>query len=289
MATYLEPYNPRAYVPGGATYRVAKATQAKGKLFPVPKKKNPYVRPNPQGGSGAVSTANPSSPSSQAQGSNAQQEKIQNKVVPMTFTANYESDPVLARIKALGQQSVNNALTEAQALRKQAIIDTGFTDIGNEIGLDSGTLQAAASNPFSLKAQLAKDFETRGRDLDESLNQNNLFFSGYRANQLNELNQNQASAQYQAARDLRAALAGIDKGVLSAQEAAALQEQEAITEAAKAAQEQAYMDAFLNSLYGAGSEEVAATDPAATLTPDEELLLLLGGTRAGSPLLNYVG
>lgn len=38
----------------------------------------------------------------------------------------YESDPTLARIKALGSMNVANAKAEAEATRKQALIDSGL-------------------------------------------------------------------------------------------------------------------------------------------------------------------
>lgn len=279
MATYLETYNPRAYVPGGSSRRKAQAIQRKGGLVPVTKKKNPYVRPNPGGGSGPVT-----SPSS------TQRPAIQ-APPPPTFTplqANYESDPVLARIRALGTQNVANAQTEAAALRKQAIIDTGLTDVGKEIGLDEQTLQAAQANPLSLLAQLARDTQTQSHNLDESLNQQNLFWSGARATKLGELGQSQAAAQAELVRDLRAALGGIDSGVLEAQQLAAQQEQAALEEAAAAQQEQAMQQAYfdsLSALFAPAVEETApVVDPlveANVLTPEEEMALLLTGLGSG--------
>ena len=294
----LQTYNPRAYVPGGSTKRVASAIQAKGRKKPP---KNPYTRPQPGGGSGAVSTNAPGSPSSSLNqaGVNAQlRDAAARMPVSTTLDVNYESDPVLARIRALNSQSVGDAEANATALRKQAVIDTGLTDVGREIGLDDSTLQAAAANPLSVSATLQREAALRGQQLDESLNAQNLFYSGYRGTQLAQLAQSQLEEQANLARDLRSALGGIDQGVLEARNAAALEEQAAIEEAAaraqQAAQDQAMQDALAMALdpmsflsppaspdqvYGADFSSVNdfMNTLTPTLTPEEELAMALQG------------
>lgn len=297
----LETYNTRAYVPGGSSRKKARAIQTKGKLVPVPKKKNPYIKPQRGGGSGA--TSSPSSPTSGSinlAGSNAQQRALAAKpAVSTDLEVNYESDPTLARIKALGQQNVGNAETEAAALRKQAVIDTGLADVGQEIGLDAATIQAARENPLSVAARLAREQALRTQQLDESLNQQNLFYSGHRGTQLGNLGMDALAEQNQLVRDLRSALGGIDSGVLEARQNAALDEQVAMEEAAQRAHETAQQEAFNNALAAILSGGEASADPYAdmytgdpvydayiaslmpdaprVLTPEEELAMLFGG------------
>src|SRR6185295_3243957 len=107
LDTKLTPYNPKAYVPGGSSAKKARSIVAKGKIVPVPKKKNPYVKPTPGGGSQPGAS---SSSSLNKAGSDAQIRSLAAKpAVSTAIDVNYESDPTLARIKALGQQSVGDA------------------------------------------------------------------------------------------------------------------------------------------------------------------------------------
>lgn len=232
-------YNPNAYVPGGSTKKKAKAIQSKGKMFPVAKPKKPRA---PVAGS----NSGQSTSLTNALGAQAQQTDIQRRQPTTQMTVSYESDPVLARIRALATQNVGNAETEAAAIRKQAVIDTGLSDVGREIGLDESTLGAAAANPFSAIANLRRDSTRRGLDLDESLNQQNLFWSGHRANQLGDLARNTAEAEVGLGRDLRSILGQADLGVLQARAQAAAEEQAALEAVAERERQAAYLNALLN-------------------------------------------
>ncbi len=261
----------------GAPPRV-RTLGATGKVTPVPKRSNPYVRPS--AGGGTTPTGSPSTPDSPKDTTNllgmlAQQRAAANKApVSTAVNVSYESDPVLARIRALGSQNVANAQSEAAALRKQAIIDTGFADVGGEIGLDSATLEAARQNPFSTRATIDRTSAEQGHNLNEALNQQNLFYSGHRANQLQDLGTSTALAQTNALRDLRGVLGGVDQGVMGAQAAATAQEQETLNQIAAderaAALNQAFTDSLalaLNPPAPAASDPAlaAALDPAASM------------------------
>lgn len=241
---------------------------AQGKVVPVTKSKNPYVKPTPGGGSGATV---PVARAGNQAGVDAQTRAQANRpAVSTDVEVNYESDPVLAKIKALGQQSVGNAQTEAAKLRKQAIIDTGLADVGAEIGLDAGTLQAARENPLSVAARIQRESALRNAQLDESLNQQNLFYSGYRGTQLGNLGRDVMEEQANLSRDLRAALGGIDQGVLDAQSEATAREQEAISNAAAAAQAAAQQQAFMEALLSVTAPETAGGG--APFDPMDELV-----------------
>ncbi len=236
---------------GGPTPR-RKRTQ--GKITPVPRRRNPYLGRVRDTDPARTPKANPNS-NTNLLGALAQT-KGQGAPVSTGMEINYESDPVLARIKALNTQNVGNAKTEAAALRKQAIIDTGFDDVGREIGLDSNTVEAAKKNPFSTRATIERTAVERGRELDDSLNQQNLYFSGYRADQLGDLARNTAEAQTRAGSSLRGLLGGIDSGVREVEERAVAEEQAALQEVAfqqqQAAMQQSYMDALASMLSGMG-------------------------------------
>jgi hypothetical protein len=179
----------------------------------------------------------------------AQQRNAANKApVSTDINVSYESDPLLARIRALSTQNVANAKTEAEALRKQAIIDSGLVDVGQEIGVDANTIEAARQNPFSTRATIEREAMERGRALDESLNQGNLFYSGFRAQQLSDLARERAEAESVLAGDIRTALGGISQGVLDAEALAAQQEQEVLQQIAAQEQQNIADQAYLDSL-----------------------------------------
>jgi hypothetical protein len=252
-----------------------------GKIIPVPKRDNPYI-PRAKDVVAPTSTQ----PNSNLLGSLAQI-KNQGKPVSTAINVNYESDPVLARIRALNTQNVANARTEAEALRKQAVIETGFDDVGARIGLDENTQLAARNNPFSTRALIQKESTERGRDLDESLNQQNLFFSGARADRLGELGFNTAQATSEAGKTLQQLLAGIDTGVLEAEQYAAQQEQAAIQQAAfeaqQAALQQAYMDALSSSLYG--DPDTGLVNPNLSVADPNALVPGVGYTDVGGQMI----
>lgn len=216
---------------GASVGKAAKRTT--GRIIPVPKPKNPYVtQVNRARSSGQLS-------SNVGFGSNIPESltaalgmAAQNKPKPAVSTEieaqGYESDPILARIKAIGAQNVANAEAEAAALRKQAILESGLGNVGAEIGVDPLTVQAANENPFGKRQALERTALERGRALDEQLNQGNLFYSGHRVNELGDLSRNTAEAQNSLSTELRKILGQIDSGVLSARAQAAEDEGEGI-------------------------------------------------------------
>lgn len=123
------------------------------------------------------------------------------------FQAQYDFDPILARISALGEMSIANARTEAAELRKRALIEAGDPDIARELGADANTIQAAQGNTFSTKARLDRDYAQRGRELDEAANVQNLFYSGERVRQLQEQERGRAEANVDFSKVLRDLLA----------------------------------------------------------------------------------
>ncbi len=145
--------------------------------------------------------------------------QFQRPQVSTEFQTQYNFDPVLAKLSALGEMSIANARTEAANAKKQALIDAGSEEIARGVGADENTLGAAKANPFSTQALLMKDFQDRQRQMDESLNQSNLFYSGERVRQMGELERGRAQAETQFGGNLRGLLAAIDEQMRGAEEA----------------------------------------------------------------------
>lgn len=102
-----------------------------------------------------------------------------NKPVPdANYTPSFDYDPVISKIQSLGTQSVEGAQSNATALKREALINAGASDLGQALGVDQNTIDAAAANPFSTLAQMRKDQEQRRKGLAEALNEQNLYYSG---------------------------------------------------------------------------------------------------------------
>lgn len=138
------------------------------------------------------------------------------------FAADYDFDPVLARIQAMSSMGLAGAKSEAEALKKQTLIDAGDVDIARDVGADAQTIEATRQNTdiakLSTIARLNKDAADRARQLDEARNVQNLFYSGARARDIEEQGQGLLQARNDFGRSLRAALSQIQGGVLDAEE-----------------------------------------------------------------------
>jgi hypothetical protein len=181
--------------------------------YPVPRVQNPYLKMGAQTSFGSGGSGQ--------QGLYAgllQSQQFQRPQVSTEFQTQYNFDPVLAKLSALGEMSIANARTEAANAKKQALIDAGSEEIAKGVGADENTLSAAKQNPFSTQALLMKDFQDRQRQMDESLNQSNLFYSGERVRQMGELERGRAQAETGFGSNLRGLLAAIDEQMRAAEE-----------------------------------------------------------------------
>jgi hypothetical protein len=184
--------------------------------YPVPRVQNPYLKMGAQ--------TNFGSGGSGQQGLYAgllQSGQFQRPQVSTEFQTQYNFDPVLAKLSALGEMSIANARTEAANAKKQALIDAGSEEIARGAGADENTLGAIGQNNIaglSTQAKLMKDYQDRQRQMDESLNQSNLFYSGERVRQMGELEQGRLAAESQFGGNLRGLLAAIDEQMRAAEE-----------------------------------------------------------------------
>jgi hypothetical protein len=181
--------------------------------YPVPRVQNPYLKMGAQTSFGSGGSGQ--------QGLYAgllQSQQFQRPQVSTEFQTQYNFDPVLAKLSALGEMSIANARTEAMNAKKQALIDAGSEEIARGVGADENTLSAAKANPFSTQAELMKQYQDRQRQMDENLNANNLFYSGERVRQMGELERGRAQAETQFGGNLRGLLSQIDAQLQAAEE-----------------------------------------------------------------------
>lgn len=150
---------------------------------------------------------------------------------PPGLSYDYSADPILNQISALSSQGRADAQSNALMLKKQLAIDYGDPALANTLG-DPNTAQAADSNPFSVRKQLAKSYDTGQHQLDENYNQQNLFYSGARAKGLGDFANEYQGQLYDVAGKQQSALGGIDQNLAMALAAADAQDQQAQQDAA---------------------------------------------------------
>lgn len=143
---------------------------------------------------------------------------------PTQFQAQYNFDPVLARLSALGEMSVESARAEAAALKRRALIESGATDVARAAGMSGPDLEAVGANPTSTAALLKRDYGERERQMGEHLQQQNLWFGGERARRMEDLEFGRSGAESNYLGRLRDLLRQIDEDMM-------LREQEAILNA----------------------------------------------------------
>jgi hypothetical protein len=122
---------------------------------------------------------------------------------PTPATADFgTTDPLLAKIKALSTQNLQDAEAGALSAKKQLAIRLGSSRFARDTIGDENTALAAEQNPLSLFAQLQRQNQQQTRDSEEGLNKGNLFFSGHRGQVLSDLGrmllEQQANAEDQA-------------------------------------------------------------------------------------------
>jgi hypothetical protein len=197
-----------------------------------------------------------------------QQQNRQASTPSNTFQDTNNYDPILTKIRALGSQSVAEANTNAAQLRKEAAINQGDPELLRSLGFDQNTVDAASGNPQSLTAQLNTEYQNRQRQLGESMQNQNLWYSGEYQRNLLEMAKGKATAQSNLGQTFRDILSGADTGVLNASELARTNAlQEALAAQQTARDQAAYSDLF-NSLGGPGAPDTTGIPgPASGLAP----------------------
>lgn len=131
------------------------------------------------------------------------------------------TDPAIAQMAALAAKAAaiaarsrQEAQSEADAKTKEATIQYG--DASGVPGVDAATAQQAAANPFSMLAALQRGYTTGTADLEEGLNKNNLFYGGYRGQQLGQAATDYQQQRYEAGTRYQATLSDIRSALAQA-------------------------------------------------------------------------
>jgi hypothetical protein len=184
----------------------------------------------------------------------------------------YGDDPILAQVRTIGQAQVPDAIAQADAARKQLLIAYGDPSVANQTifggkgfslpGIaggpdftiadtshtgDQSTAEAAKQNPFSTLMQLQRAHTQQGQNIDNSLNDQGLFFSGTRVKALQDEATNYQQQLANAYSTLLSDMGGIDSQLQGAYQTAGQQ------------QMQAEQDAYLRALAAAAQNPPAAS------------------------------
>jgi hypothetical protein len=239
--------------------------------FPVIRRFSPYTSQNYRATSGTPNSA-PFAGQDLASALLQQRNISQASRPDSNFQDTYNYDPILTQIQALGSQSVANAQTNAAQIRNNSAINEGDPELLRSLGFDENTINAASNNPQSLFAQLNLDYQNRQRQLSDAMEAQNLYYSGEYQKGLSELATGKASGQSNLGQKLRDLLAGVDSGVLSAQETqrqADLQSQlNAQAQASTDAQNKAVSDLYQQLIDGLNAPAVTDTSAQAPIGMD---------------------
>lgn len=188
------------------------------------------------------------------------------------------SDPVLLKVRKLASGQRDDAATSALARKKQLAIQTGDAGLAREFGLDDTVAQLAAQNPLSNLAVIRDQARLSERGFNEEANKANLFYSGYRGEQLGELAKALLTAEAQAQARAREGFSGIEAELLGAGSAADQLEMQAEADA--------YARAVAAGLGGGTADAGAgagAGGPAGQQSPGDDALVPLRQFDANDP------
>lgn len=155
-------------------------------------------------------------------------------------TGQFGGDPILAKSQAFAQQQGQQAWAAALAAMKSDVIRYGDPDLavrilggkhkvynkGPQAGQDktsgpgykyAATEKAAANNPFSTVKELSRWNDRQNANINNSRNQQGLFYSSTRARDLGLQTEDYQRQRAKAAQDLQDAIAAIQQQLLSTQ------------------------------------------------------------------------
>jgi hypothetical protein len=158
----------------------------------------------------------------------------------------FSSDPILARIRALSQESISQAEADARAARTQLVIGYGDAGLANKLHLGGKVAQQAGGNSFGTLQELQRGYGRRNIfDIDRPLSdQANLFYSTERGRQRALSGEQYLRDQYNAEAAVQAKLSEISGQVTSSKMASQAQ----IIQA----EQDAYQRAVQKAMYAVG-------------------------------------
>ena len=180
------------------------------------------------------------------------------------------SDPAVAAAQGLAAKIRAQAQATALAKRVQAAIEYG--DPSGVEGLTAEQQKASSENPFSVLKNLSHSHDVGLQGLEEDLNKSNLFYSGYRGQQLGEADRAYQGQRYQAGTQFRGLSSDINDALANALMQADQYEASAIGSSDGGGYD-----------YGSGEAQPASTGYSSLINA------LRGPTapRTGTPVLNY--
>lgn len=216
----------------------------------------------------------------QGGGNNNQQQQPQPPMMPqpqkppsqeVANPYDYSSDPILQRVIS-GQDSLLSDAKEAmRAEQRRVLLGFGSKELARKVLGEDPFVDAISNDPrssTSTLAQLAHQFQRQQEGFNEAANDQNLWYSGYRAEGLADLNRNQLFAESDAARQVGGTLEEILQRYLQAQSQS--------TAAKLSAEEAAYLRALDRAKTGTMDEpDVPAGDSAED--DRKKMLAFLGG------------
>jgi len=158
----------------------------------------------------------------------------------------YSNDPILARVKALAEESMGQANADARANRTRLAIGLGDPELVDKLGLGSDVRKQAAENTFGTFQELSRQLDRRNVfDITGNLSdKHNLFYSTERGRQLGLSGEQYLRDKSQATNAVQGQLATISQQLIAAKMAAQAQ----IIQA----EQDAYSRALQQALYAAG-------------------------------------
>lgn len=161
-------------------------------------------------------------------------------------SVNYSNDPILARVRALAEESVGQANADARANRVRLAIGLGDPDLVDKLKLGGDVRKQAQENSFGTFQELARQLSRRNVDVNSQLSDKaNLFYSTTRGRQLGLSGEQFLRDRNTATQTVQERLAQISQQVLAAKMAAQAQ--------TIAAEQDAYSRALQQALYAAGA------------------------------------
>jgi hypothetical protein len=159
----------------------------------------------------------------------------------------FSNDPILSRIRALGQESIAQAEADAKAARTRLVIGYGDQALANKLKLGGKVGQQAQANPFSTLGELQRAYTRRNVfEIDRPLSdQANLFYSTERGRQRALSGEELLRGQSQAEAAVQERLAEISRQVTQARMAAQAQQIQA--------EQEAFQRALQLAMYSAGT------------------------------------
>lgn len=157
----------------------------------------------------------------------------------------YSNDPILARMRALAEESIGQATADARANRTRLAIGLGDPELVDQLKLGDKVRKQAEENTFGTFQELSRQLSRRNVDVNSQMSDKaNLFYSTARGRNLGLSGEQYLRDRSQATNAVQGQLATIAQQLIQAKMAAQAQ--------IISAEQDAYNRALQRALYAAG-------------------------------------